>query len=57
MIKAFNRDGSIKDVITFPPGGEYSEIVEKGCLDLKGKRTISLGTSMLVNTNQMILPV
>lgn len=49
MIKVFNRDGSIKDVMSFPPGGEYTEATEKGCLDLKGKRAISLGKSMLVN--------
>ncbi|XP_065206313.1 protein OSCP1 isoform X2 [Planococcus citri] len=46
MIKAFNRDGSIKDVKNFPPGGEYIEVTKKGCLDLKGKRAISLGTSI-----------
>lgn len=49
IIKVFNRDGTMRDVITFPPGGEYIEAEEKGALDLKGKRGITLGASMLVH--------
>lgn len=46
IMKVFNRDGSIKDVITFPPGGNYVETKEKGNLDMKGKRSTCLGLSM-----------
>lgn len=47
-IKVFNRDGTIKDVVTFPAPTEYTTLRENGVFDPKGNRVTKLGTSMFV---------
>lgn len=47
-MKVFNPNGSVKDIITFSPEGEYVYEQEKSCYDLKGKRGTTLGLSMFV---------
>lgn len=46
VMKVFNHNESIKDIITFSAGGEYVYEQEKSSYDLKGKRGTTLGLSI-----------